>query len=199
MSNIDNLIYKIIQDGENAASRIIEAAVKEGEDIVKNKKAEALKLGSKIIEKAKQEGKSKGERIISNMELEIRNSKLIAKHQVIDSVLRSALEKLANIDEDKYLELIRTFVNNMEFEGDLEVIVPEKFRNEVLIDFIEKLNSDLNFKEKNIHIYLGKGTRMINSGFIFIREGVEINNTFETVISSLRDELEWLVAESLFK
>jgi len=199
MSNIDNLISKIIEDGENAANSIVQAAEKEGEEIIKNKKTEAEKLRIKIIERAKQEGKSKGERVISNAELDIRNNKLTAKHQAIDKVLNRALEELAKMNEDRYLELIRDFVNNMELEGNLEIIVPEKFRNKRLEDFIEELNNTLILSMRTLNISLSKETREIKSGFIFIREGIEINNTFEAVVSSLRDELERQVAESLFK
>ena len=199
MSNIDNLISKIIEDGENAANSIVQAAEKEGEEIIKGKRAEAEKLRIKIIERAKQEGKSKGERVISNAELDIRNNKLIAKHQAIDKVLNRALEELSNMNEDRYLELIRDFVDNMELKGNLEIIVPEKFRNKKLEDFIEELNNTLILSMRTLNISLSKETREIKSGFIFIREGIEINNTFEAVVSSLRDELERQVAESLFK
>ena len=199
MSNIDNLISKIIEDGEKAANSIVHAAEKEGEEVIKDKKNEAEKLRNKIIERAKQGGKSKGERVISNAELDIRNNKLTAKHQAIDKVLNRALEELGNMNEDRYLELIRDFVNNMELEGNLEVIVPEKFRNKRLEDFIEELNNTLILRMRNLYIALSKETREIKSGFIFIREGIEINNTFEAVVSSLRDELERQVAESLFK
>ena len=199
MSNIDSLIHKIIQDGENEANNIIQAAEKEGTQIVQDKKNEAEKLRTKIIESAKQEGKSKGQRVISNTELEIRNSKLTAKHQVIDMVLNMVLEGLTNMEMDKYLKLMRDFLNNMELEGNMELIVPNRYRNKVLVDFIEELNNNSFLKSRKLYISLCKDDRDIHSGFILIKEGVEINNTFETVITSLRDELEWQAAENLFE
>ena len=48
------------------------------------------------------------------------------------------------------------------------------------------------------HYFLSKNPGKFKGGFILENNGIEINSTYEALVSSLRDELEFEVAKVLF-
>ena len=64
--------------------------------------------------------------------------------------------------------------------------------------FIEEVNRELNSKGIHGKIVLADETGTFKGGFILEKDGVQINNTFEAIVESLRDELEFQVSKELF-
>ena len=60
-------------------------------------------------------------------------------------------------------------------------------------EFIDKLNEKI-----NAEITLSETAGNFKGGFILENNGIEINSTYEALVSSLRDELEFEVAKVLF-
>jgi V/A-type H+/Na+-transporting ATPase subunit E len=54
-------------------------------------------------------------------------------------------------------------------------------------------------KKKTSELKFSSDARDIKSGFIVLKNGIEINNTFESLVNSLRDELEPEIVNALFK
>lgn len=197
MSNISNLTNKIIEDANGTASRLIaEAKAKEAE-VISDKVAEAESEKKMIISRAESEAKIKAERIVSNAHLQVRNMKLTSKGEALDKVFSTAAEKLIQLPSDKVLQFIKNAVLSLEIKGDEEIVVGEN-NAAVTPEFISELNKELNAKGKIGNLKLSPIKRNIGGGFILIKNGVEINFTFEALIKVLRDELEAEVASTLF-
>lgn len=199
MSKIDSLTAKIIEDANTEAEFILKEAKDTQASMVENKikEAEALKL--RMLEKAKIEASTAKQRIISNSQLTVRNEKLVAMQTMIDKVFVAALEKLLQINESEYLEILKRYLLSMEIAGDEEIILPGKYKEIVSKDYLLEINTALKTSGKIGELIISSESRDINSGFIVVKNGIEINNTFESLVNSLRDEMEAQIVEQLFK
>ncbi|KHO39619.1 ATP synthase subunit E [Clostridium tetani] len=197
MSRLENLTSKIIKDSEKKAKIILDEAKREEEKIMLGQKQEGESVKSKIIEKAYLESKNRKERIISNSHLFVRNRKLEAKQEVIDKVYKETLNKLAKLSKEEYLNFIKDSILALEIYGDEEIILSqdEKYINK---ETIEAINKELKSKGKKGEIKISDKKRGFRGGFILNKDGIEINNTFEALILSLKDDLEPVIIDTLF-
>ncbi|MEG1795079.1 MAG: V-type ATP synthase subunit E [Clostridium sp.] len=198
MSNIENLTSKIIKDAEVKADNIInEAKIKETEII--NKKIEvANKMASNMVENAIVETKVIIDRMLSKAELEVRNEKLSAKQEIIEKVFDKAQEKLSKMNLDTFQKFVRNSILNLDIEGDEEIIMSIDDKAKLPKDFLTDLNNQLITLGKKGNISFSNELRNINGGYILTKGGIEINNSFKSMISSLKDELEYGVNNVLF-
>lgn len=195
MSNINNLTSKIMKEAEDKKEVILAEAEKEKNKILSKKQDEASITEKSIIEKAEREAISIKERIISSAKLEARNEKLKAKQEIIKEIFRTSIENLCSVSENDFKEFVRLSILNSNIVGEQKIILNDagqKIIDEILVSEInEKLGSKAN-------ITLSDETRNFRGGFILEREGIEINNTFEALVNSLKDDLSLEVASVLF-
>jgi V/A-type H+-transporting ATPase subunit E len=199
MSKLDGLSAKIIEDANIKAAAILKEAKDTETLMVQNKTKEAKVLKLQMIEKAKIEASTAKQRIISNAQLTVRNEKLVAMQKMIDKVFVGALEMLLEINEIDYLKLLKSYLLSMPISGDEDIILPGKYKDIVSNGYLVEINTALKASGKIGEITLSSETRDIKSGFIVFKNGIEINNTFESLVNSLRDELEPEIVEQLFK
>ncbi|WP_027623246.1 V-type ATP synthase subunit E [Clostridium lundense] len=197
MANLDNLISKIMSDANGKAEEIIEGAKKQEKDIISQQVSKAEKEKEEIIKKAHIEGNSRKERIISNAHLFVRNRKLETKGQVIEKVYVEALDKLNKLPQEVYLDFIKESLLSLNIDGDENLILSsnDKYIKEELIN---KVNEELKKNGRKGEIKISSEKRDFIGGFILSKNGIEINNTFEALIFSLRDELEPRIIKMLF-
>jgi V/A-type H+-transporting ATPase subunit E len=198
MSNLKNLSSKIVEDASNKAEAMLKEAKDNGTSIIASKVKSAKALELQLLEKAKIEASTAKQRIISSTKLTVRNEKLVAMQEIIDKVFQGALEKLLVISDKEYLELIKSYLLSMPIAGNEELIIPTKFRNVFSEEYLSEINAALNASGKIGEMKLSSGERNVNSGFIVMKKGIEINNTFENLVNSLRDELEAEIVKELF-
>ena len=182
MSNLNNLTSKILNDAEEKKKYIL---------------ADAEAQKDKIITKANIEAEVKKARIISNAKLSVRNDMLRAKQDVISKVFNEAIEKLQNLSNGDYKYYVISTLDSLELEGTEVIIINEKDKDIFSNEFLEALNKELESKGKKGSITLNMEGKF-NGGFILDRNGIQINNTFEALINSLRGELEFEVNKVLF-
>ncbi|MBZ9624792.1 V-type ATP synthase subunit E [Clostridium sp. FP2] len=199
MSNLENLSSKIVEDASIKAEAMLKEAKDNGALIIENKVKGAKELELQMLEKAKIEAVTVKQRIISNAKLTVRNEKLVAMQKMIDKVFAKSLENLLVMGENEYLELVKKYLLSMPIAGDEEIILPGKYKSIMSEDYLSQINTGLKAAGKVGEIKLSEQPRDINSGFIVLKNGIEINNTFESLVNSLRAELEPEIVEELFK
>ena len=195
MSNIKNLTSKIIEDAEDKKETILSDAEKEKNKILSKKQEEARKTEKAIIEKAEIEAISRKERIISSAKLEARNEKLKAKQEVISEIFEMSIESLCNISEEEFKDFVRLTILNIDIVGEQKIILNATGKNIIDSEFLLEINKELNSKAT---VTLNEETRNFKGGFILEKDGIEINNTFEDLVNSLKDDLSTDVASMLF-
>lgn len=197
MSNLNNITSKIIKDAEEKRDEILNAAQVESDSIIANETKKAKNLEVELIEKAKIEAKARENRVISNARLKVRNNELKAKQDMISKVFEKAVERLNSLSTLEYKEYILRALDSLDLEGTEILIINKKDEDVINNKFLLDLNNKL--------IGLGKKGKIsiltngnFDRGFILDRNGIQINNTFESLVKSLRSELELEVTKVLF-
>lgn len=198
MSNLQHITSKIKQDSEVQRDAILAKANEESKKIIDKKIVLAKKDAADIIEKSKIEAVVRKNRILSNAQLKVRNDKLSAKQEVIEKVFITAKEKLNNISADEFKKFVKSKILTLDIAGDENIIVDSK-RKEILdSEFINDLNSNLKSLNKKGELKLSEVEGNFNGGFIIEKNGIEINNTFDSLVNSLREEMEFEIARVMF-
>ena len=195
MANINNLTSKILRDAEERKENILASAEEEKNKILSKKIAKAKELEKEIIQKAEVEAKSRKERILSSDSLKVRNNKLSAKQEVIKEVFENSIDVLSSITGDDFLRFIKNSILSLGEIGEQNLILNKEGMELIDLTFIYDLNQSLGDKG---NIKLSSNIGNFRGGFILESNGIEINNTYEALVSSLRDELEFEVANVLF-
>ena len=197
MSNLNNITSKIIKDAEEKRDEILNAAQVESDSIIAKETKKAKNLEVELIEKAKIEAKARENRVISNARLKVRNNELKAKQDMISKVFEKAVERLNSLSTLEYKEYILRALDSLDLEGTEILIINKKDEDVINNKFLLDLNNKL--------IGLGKKGKIsiltngnFDRGFILDRNGMQINNTFESLVKSLRSELELEVTKVLF-
>lgn len=193
MSNVNNITSKILKDAEVRKDSILAAAEEEKNKILSKKVNSATETEKEILDKVQTEAKSKKERVISSAKLKVRNDKLAAKQQIINEVFESSVEKLAAFSKEDFLGFVKNTILSMNLSGKQTLVLNKQGLGFVDQKFIDELNSKV-----NAEIILSETVGNFKGGFILKNNGIEINNTYEALVSSLRDELEFEVAKVLF-
>ncbi|KEH87520.1 ATP synthase subunit E [Clostridium novyi A str. BKT29909] len=197
MSNITGLTNKIIGDAKVSSKEIMDDAKKKEKIIIDEKVSIAENERKLILSKAEEESKVRAGRIISNANLQVRDMKLSAKIEVLDNVFNAAVEELSRMTEGELLNFIKNTILLLDIDGDEEIIVGEN-EDRVTTEFINEINKELKAKGKLGKIKLSQKRIKIKGGYILAKNGIEINNTFESRVKSLRDDMEAEVAKVLF-
>lgn len=197
MSNITGLTNKIIEDAKVSSKEIIDDAKKKEKMIIDEKVSIAENQRKLMLSKAEEESKVRAGRIISNANLQVRDMKLSAKIEVLNNVFNAAVEELSRMTGGELLNFIKNTIILLDIDGDEEIIVGED-ENRVTTEFINEINKELKSNGKLGKIKLSNERRKIKGGYILAKNGIEINNTFESRVKSLRDDMEAEVAKVLF-
>ena len=191
--SIENITAAIIGDAELVEETSVKNAEKAMEEIIGKAKIEAEEILKQEAEKCEKEAESLKSRKISAAELQARKMILGAKQEAIQKSFDLALEKLKSMPEDKYLsylteEIIKIPVN----EG--IIILNQRDRDKIGEKLIEAVNQSLNAAKYK----LSDKTINVSGGFLLRSGNIEINNTFETLLNSVKDDLTSEVANALF-
>lgn len=184
MSNLDNLVQKILDDAKSRAKALLDESNKYKEEMINSKAREASENKKKIIEKAIAEANILKERAISSAELKARNEKLKAKQKIIDQAFDIAKERLKNLDENRYISFLTNTLKTLKLSGEEVIVVPEKMRQKIKsLGLFPRISED----------------EYVDSGFLIKDKGIILNYTFDSLIDYYREELETEIAQSLFK
>lgn len=195
MANLNNITSKILKDAEDRKNEILAEAEEEKKSILSKKIAKAKDLEAEKIKKAKLEAQSKIERAISSAKLKVRNDKLEVKQEIINSTFVKSIEVLANLKGEELLKFIKSSVLSLGNIGEQEMILNKTGMESIDLTFIYELNKELGDRG---NIKLSSEVKDFKGGFILEKDGIQINYTFEALVNSLKDELEYEVASILF-
>ena len=192
--SVNNITSKILRDAEGRKESILATAEEEKNKILSKKVASA----KEILEKAEIEAKSKKERVISGAKLKARNEKLAAKQEVIEEVFSKSVETLCKLNDREFVKFIKDSILSLNIDGDETLILNEDGNKIVSKEVVAEINAELKAKGLKGEIKISETIGSFRGGFILEKGGVEINNTFESLVDSLKDQLEFEVAKVLF-
>lgn len=198
MSNLGKLTSQIISEAEEKKKNILTEAQVEAENIIKKKEDSANILKDEIIRTAKIKAEIEKSRILSSASLEARNEKLKEKQNKIEEVFKCSVEDLASLDDTKYIAFLKTSILNLDIIGDEKLILNEKGKKLFDDRNLKDLNNSLLSQSKKGEIAISCECGNFKGGFILEKNGIMINCTFESLVESLKEELEPILAKKLF-
>ena len=199
MAGVEKIKEKILQDTDIKINEILEKARLQAKEIAEKANQKAAQRAKEISQKSVHEISEKKRIINSIVELEMRKDILSAKQKSIEEVFDKALERMNNLDGEKYEQVIFDMLMASVESGEEEIILSEDGKKKLSADFIKKANKALESVGKKGKLKMSDETRNISGGFILTGQGVEINNSFEAIIRLYRDEIEPKVAEIFFR
>lgn len=199
MSNINQLVSRIIDDAEVKAKELLDAAEKEKAKKIESSREVARLKAADLLNKAEKDAAEKNARMISSAQLEVRNKKLEAKQSVIDSVFESAVETLLALPEDQYLNMFTEQIAALPIEGNEQLIIAERDKERMNEQFLRDVNQLLNDRGKLGQLSIRSEFGNMKGGIIIAKNGIEINITIEALVFTLREELQNAIAALLFE
>jgi len=193
----EEVIEKILADARAEAEKI----KKESQE---KEAAEQAKLDEQLKEYRKQTeviaqkaGKDKKLHLLAAARMDIAKEYLAGKRKILDKVFAQARERLQNLPDADYRQLITKLMLNAVETGDEEVII-DKNETRIDQDFINEVNKQLSSNSKG-KLKLSDERHNIGAGFILRRGRIKNNVTLDVLLTQARKELEIELAKKLFE
>lgn len=184
MSKLESLTQRIIEDAKAKADSIMAEADRKSKALMNSKIKEAQEKSEKLLEKAKSEAVMAKDRVVSSAELKVRDEKLSAKQEILDKVFGMAKEKLEELDDSKYGDLLDKTLKNIVIKGNAKLVVPASRKAAA-----EKIS-------QNLAVTVDEN---MLQGFMIKDEDIVYNYTFESLVDEAREQMEGDIALELFK
>lgn len=176
MSNLDNIVNKIIADNEEKI-KVLKLEANHQIQILKSEFDEKINdEKNSILRKFELNKTLELERIQSSTELKANNILLAKKQELIENIVEELKEKLNNISINEMYDFISSNLEkrNKSFEDEV-ILLPSRYES-------------LKDKFKNIEI-----TDDVKNGFVIKYKGIEENYTFDSLINYKKEELEEII------
>lgn len=197
MNGIDRISERILKDARDEATRIVEEAQERARSLKDKKVEQTNKDNERLYRESADKAQERKRRMLAVAELEMRKEILSVKQQTIDEAMDRVNEVIMEMPRDEY----RKVVSHMLLEsaqGDEEVFFSTSDEERLDQGLIDEVNRKLLEAGKKGELRLSPERGAFQGGFILKSGGMEINNTFEAIIRTGRDEVESDLARILF-
>lgn len=192
MSSGDKILNRISLDCDERISQIGAETNEKCAQIMAQAKLDADKISAEIADRAQSKVKQMQAASKSRCDLETRNAFLKRRREEIDKTYSEILNKMKNLPDEDYFELIYTFAKKLNGMNGV-VLLNEKDMNRLPKDFLARL------EECGVKAELSKMPCDIESGFILKCGDIEENMDFSAILSEKRDAIEDFINQELFK
>lgn len=179
MSNLDNILAKISEEGKAKADAILQQANEKKDILIKEHISRANAKRDEILERTEREKESLEQRKLSSAKLEARDIILKAKQEVIEKVLDEAKEQLRVIDDTTYEKFVLKQLQQMNLQETDQLLLQKGRKKDAFFNYTV-------------------AEQTVDSGFAVKRGDVLFNNDFSSIIDSEKDELEVEIVKKLF-
>ncbi|MEN6307956.1 MAG: V-type ATP synthase subunit E [Anaerohalosphaeraceae bacterium] len=195
--NAEQVVQKIVSQARAEADKIL-AAARDAAGQEKQRLDQELGAHAGEIRKAADAaGQDKLARMLAAARMQNARELLAAKGQVLDELFARVKQRIEQMPDHDYLELMRRLIHKSVQTGQEEVIVG-RHEGRINQDFINRVNGELAGQGKG-HLRLSPTREDISGGFILFSGKVRINASVEVLVSQLRDSMEMQLTAELFK
>lgn len=198
MNGAEKIKEKIIADARERAEKIIEAARIEAQGIIKHAEKQAFQRVAIMTEKAKEDAALYKRRAQAAGEMEIKKNILKTRQDTIDEAFAIALERIAELPDDKYSRFLEEILLNAARDEEGELILNSKDKQRLGQQFIDRMNAKFRSLGRNAVLKLSADDLNSRGGFVIRYGDMEINCTLEVMLNMERPNLEAGVAAILF-
>ena len=195
---IDRIVQKIMEDTDIEVQKIRAEADGEIGAVKAGTEKSLGEIEQKAEEDAVKEAAEAKRRIISRVQAEMRKEFLAEKQELIDEAFQKALRSIVELNEEKYSALMKKLLLESVEAGDEEIIVAERDKGRNWDTLISDVNRELSAQNRKGALTLSQETREMMGGFVLRKGKKEINGDLRLIIESMREELEFEVAQILW-
>ncbi len=198
MASADKLIEKIGADAQADAEKYWQESELKKSEAREKLLREIDRRKAEIDELAKKAGVEKRKRMAAVYDLEYRKLLLGAKQEMMQKAKDLAMQKLAELDDKTYKELMTKQLLACAADGTGAIAVSE---DEKRLDeaFIADVNKQLKANTGKGEVRLLSEPKDITGGFVYLSEGLEINMSLLSLLSEAWQSVETQVAKVLFE
>ncbi len=192
----EQVIEKILSDAKAEADKIAQQAREKaaGEQAKLDEQLAAFKKQSAALaEKAAEDEKA---HILAAARMEAAMEYLAEKTRILDEVFKRARQRLGELPDSEYRDLMARLMREAVETGDEEVVVGQ---NETRIDqtLVDAVNGKLEADRKR-NLRLSDERNNLSGGFILRRGKIKTNVSIDVLLQQARSNLEIELAQGLF-
>lgn len=195
---LEKLIERIMSDARGRAETITAEARRKRERALAEAEASAEELYQREVSAARRSAEGERKHRVTLAALDARKGILEEKQVLIQEVFDRAIQAVASMPREQYVELLVRLTVSAAGDGSGEVILSPLDMERLGEQVISRANEALERAGRAGGLALSEETRDIAGGFILRTEGLEINSSLEAIVGSRRDELEARIVETLF-
>lgn len=194
MTGLETILNQINDDAKREADEQLAAAKIEADKIIAEAKQQAAKLSAEIIAEGEVKAAAIRERAESAAQLQRRNTMLAFKQQIIHEVIDKARTSLENAATDEYFEVLLLLVARFAANGSAEMRMNQRDLDRMPSNFADRVKTAAPAAD----ITISPNACEIDSGFILVYGGIDINCTFSAIFEDAEGELRDAVGKLLF-
>lgn len=198
MNGIGRISQRILDDARAEALQIIKDAKDKARSLQEKRAIESEKANKKLYEDYETRARERKRRMVAAAQLEMRKELLSVKQDMIDKAMDAVQSAIMDMPKDQYRKIIMDMMIDST-QGNEEVFFSSVDSGRLDISIIDEVNQTLKSQGKIGKLTLSSDKGSFQGGFILKSGGVEINNSFESIIRMGRDEVESGLAEILFQ
>ncbi|HML73839.1 MAG TPA: V-type ATP synthase subunit E [Anaerohalosphaeraceae bacterium] len=195
--NAEQVVQKIVSQARAEADKIL-AAAREAAGKEKQRLDQELGVFAGDARKAAEAaGQDKLARMLAAARMQNARELLAAKGQVLDELFARVKQRIEQMPDGEYLELMKRLLHKSVQTGQEEVIVG-RHEGRINQDFLNRINGELAGQGKG-HLHLSSTREDISGGFILSSGKVRINASVDVLVAQLRDAMEMQLTAELFE
>ena len=196
MTGLEKMVSQILEEADASATVTISDAEKKASEILKEAGEKADAIHRQREEQSRAKVKSYEERTASAADMKKRTAILAAKQELIGGVIADAADRVKNLDDGKYFEILKNMAEKYIPPREGEIYFSPKDLERMPDDFREEIRALA--AQKGGTLEISGETRNIDGGFILAYGGIEENCSIDAMFAEKRDELLDLVRKLLF-
>ena len=196
MTGIEKIIAKIEDDCKAVCDEIIAKAEAEAGSLLENAKAQAEKVKNEAILAAQRKCQTDIELARSKAEHDYNREILAAKLDIINGVIGLALNKLKNLPDDEYFDVIEKLIARYSQSGHGELRFSKKDLDRLPEGFEARLNQKFSGSGKSFTI--SSSPIDIDGGVVIAYSDVEQNCSFNALLNASLDDIKDGLFNELF-
>ncbi len=196
--SLEKILEKIIRDNDKEIKKIIDEGESRASGIIEEGKREAERVVSDLTREGEENARKVKGRIVTLASLESRKRVLAEKQRILGEVYREAEKRIKNLNGRDYRELVKKIILQSCETGEELVVVGKNDKKKIDEKLINGINHELVKAGKKGKLKLSSEPASIPDGFILKTGRIEISNSWDNVLRSLREKTEDEVIKLLF-
>lgn len=194
MTGLESILSQIAGDGQKESEEILAKAREEADKIAEAAKAEGAVKVRAVLSDGERRAQEIRDRAQSAAELEQRNQMLVFKQELIGAAVAAAQKSLEDAPDEEYFDTLLTLYKRFAQEGQGEMHLNKKDIDRLPDDFLARMRKAV----PGAQVTISPKPHPVESGFMLVYGGVDINCTFRAIFEDAYEELRDAAGKLLF-